>query len=457
MNSLKNSEAPKMLMLILSGTGVAIGLLFIAGLWLPMLLGYVLFFLLLALTWIKYRLDIFAPYIVFSIVWLIGLSLAQLRLTQYEVEHPIRIEFYLLTLFALFAFLTGSWLVMRRTLSITTIRKRLNLHWHPLKFRLALFIMFVTALIAMYYEYSRFGTLPIFSSNPEHLRVELDQVVSGWIHWISMFPVQIIMVTAVYIFSKQGLLKLRTYIALGAFVAANLALLSVWGSRVVLVPPIVVVVVAFHYLRRRLRPKYIALSLLLIALLLTIPPLLRQKITYKHNDYLYKSARANIPKSMAWTLPVYISFSWNIYAANVVMENVPRNKPYQMGAQMVLTPFWPLIAPVANIVADYKLSRPPLYSTGFVSWHTTATYMAPLYVDFGVIGVLLGSLLLGIGVTMVYQRIRRSPTPFNVLLYGYLVYGLLMSIYVNWFFRTTFFIDLFILFFFNRFCLSRHK
>jgi len=439
----------------MSGAGIALGLLFLAGLWLPVLLGYVLFIILLILTWTKDKLDIFAPYVIFPIVWLLALSLTQLQLTQYEAKHPIRVEFYLLALFALFAFLIGSWLTLGKTLPITTIRKRLKSRWHLPKFLIALLFMTVTALIAMYYEYSRFNNLPIFSSDPDHLRVELNQAVSGWIHWMSMFPAQIIMVAAVYMFSKVGTLKLRNYIALGAFVVTNLALLSVWGARLSLVPPIVVVVVAFHYLRRRLGLVYIVVSLLLISLLLIVPLLVRQQITYQGYDYLYESSRANIPKSMAWTLPIYLGFSWNIYSANAAMEYVPRHKPYQMGAQMLLTPFWPLIAPLVNLIADYKLSRPPTYSAEFVSWHTTATYMTPLYVDFGVIGVLVGSLLLGMGVTMVYRRMRSSPTPFNVLLYSYIVFGILMSIYVNWFFITTFYVDLAILFFFNKFCLSR--
>ncbi|MBM3148791.1 MAG: oligosaccharide repeat unit polymerase [Chloroflexi bacterium] len=417
-----------------------------------LLLAFVTVALIASLGWLNHFWDPFSPSVIFPALWLFALILSQLELTRFEQRSPLSLSFYLYSLLALLGYIFGclaATLIHRRVFKqdYRTLRNRLMLTWNKPRFMVATTGLFLLTLAGIGYEYSRFHTLPLFSPNPDLLRVQLDQAVGGLIHLLSVLPMQIIMVVGIYFFFRSYQSRMA-WIVFGSFIALNFALLAIWSARSVLLPPLVVLLVSYHYLRYHFGMRSVLVATILILPVLSLPPLIRQQRTYGETHYLYTIAEATIPPQYDWILPPYITLTWNLQAADKVFDYVPDEASYQYGAHLILDPFYPLLGPILRPFFP-DISRPPLYSTRFVPWHTTASYLAPLYQDFGVLGIVLGSFGIGFAVSTLYRKMLLNPTEFNVVLYGYLVFSLSMTIHVNWFAQTTFWVDLGVLCLFN--------
>jgi hypothetical protein len=340
-------------------------------------LAFVIVALIASLGWLNRFWDPFSPSVIFPALWLFALILSQLELTRFEERSPLSLSFYFYAFLALLGYILGCLAVtlIRRRVSkqdYRTLRSRLMLTWNKSRFTGATTGLLLLALAGIGYEYSRFHALPLFSPNPDLLRVQLDQAVSGLIHLLSVLPMQIIMVAGAYFFSRPRRSRLA-WIVFGSFTALNFALLAVWSARSVLLPPLVVLLATFHYLRHRFGMRSMLLAAILILLVLSLPPLIRQQRTYGETDYLHATAEATIPPQYDWILPSYMALTWNLHAADKVFEYIPDEASYQYGAHLILDPFYPLLGPILRPFSP-DISRPPLYSARFAPWHTTGLW-----------------------------------------------------------------------------------
>ena len=145
-------------------------------------------FLLLGLIFIGlyiFSRERFSPANLLLALWLAAMGIAQLQLSPYERAWPLNFWFLLLIFLAIF------YLVYKivsykfgQKLAVTEISPAIQL-----KYPLIIFtVLTLITLVANFYIFNRFGTLPILSSVPDKLRFIINREVFGLWEYAALLP-----------------------------------------------------------------------------------------------------------------------------------------------------------------------------------------------------------------------------------------------------------------------------
>lgn len=290
------------------------------------------------------------------------------------------------------------------------------------------------------YEFHLIGGIPLFADNIDQMRMELfgtagtgnpafDTLFVKSIHFLVEFlKYGVFLAFAVLVQRRK---KSRTVFLVCLFLVlfGTLAYISQAG-RMFLIEIVTTSAVLFHYLRRRIRVVELGAAVLVLFVLLGVAGALRTQSGVTNSVIDRVRTGSGLPEGQFWEgigfgyLTLTESFEV-FYRLTTDLQTTARPKDGFL--------FYSVhrIIPRANI-QEYALN---LYSGLFV----TPTYMGEFYADFGVPGIVFGSLALGLLYGWVYLQ-RGVPSPlFWVFVRGMFVqivfffpYVNLFSQYLNW-------------------------
>ncbi|MEK7167611.1 MAG: O-antigen polymerase [Patescibacteria group bacterium] len=385
-------------------------------------------------------------HLLFSL-WALAVSLAQLRLSPYEEPFTNKFWLVLICFFVLF------YLIYKVTKEYFSKRfKDEGKEWgiNGWLAMIALSVLTLLSLGANYYIFNRFGTLPILSTIPDKMRFIINREVFGLWEYASLLPRIFIPLAFIYLaISKIQWWKrlfLVSDIVLGFF------LLSLYASRLIIV--ITILLCFFSYLIISLKKisfkKTILSALIAVISVLTVSvsiPAVRQYITYKdyYSDieytpftYLADLSQIKVPERYNFLIPLYLIPSFNLQAMMRATDffSFTENRFY-FGTYSLSA-----LDPALKLVHLKEFDVIIPWKAMFLPWWVTATFLFNFWADFGYLGIVLAAVFLGLILGFSYSWATKKTSLGSVMLFAYLSFVVVMSIYTNYFMRPEMYLDL---------------
>jgi len=369
-------------------------------------------------------------------LWSAAIGIAQLRLSPYEA--PWTIKFWLLIIL----FFTVFYLAYKYSLKLWQRLITAN-QPRPAKPTIFIGIMLLLAtlsLAANAYIFARFGTLPILSSLPDKMRFIINRQVFGLWEYAALLPR--ISIPLAFIFLLTSKTNRLTKILTVSFIVIGLIILSLYASRATII--FALLLCFFSYLiinRPKLNyKKIVAVTAIMLSLMIIISiaiPALRQYITYRdyYTDidydpftYLADLSDLRIPAKLNFITRLYIIPAFNLQA-------MMRTADFYHGNNF----YW----------GQYRLSVFPIFhqinipwKEIFLPWWVTATFLFNYWADWGWLGIIIAAIFWGAGLALIYIGATKKTGLLPVLMFAYISFVTIMSIYTNYLLREEFYLDL---------------
>jgi hypothetical protein len=218
-----------------------------------------------------------------------------------------------------------------------------------------------------------------------------------------------------------------TRIRSALLIGLGIALLVATGSRSFFVPVLIAVVVLAGSLGRRIRIGRAGIAIVALAIALSVFASYRTS-TQSGGAVALQSqlARMGVPAELSAFGSAYLSAQNGPHALAKAMTVVPTGVPFQHGRMLVgeIGTFLPghQLLP-DQWVAVNVIGTIPAQLTGGVTWAGQAGGIPPgilggFYIDFGIPGIMLGMLGVGVLLSWLYQRVLMRPTVLSATLYA---------------------------------------
>lgn len=392
-------------------------------------------------------------------IWLIAIGVAQFRLSP--LERPWTINFWLLLLssgiFFILSYRFGNYLWNKY---LTTTENKLIIN-HYL-FLIILGSSTFLTLIANFYIFKRFGTLPLISSIPDKMRFIINREVFGPIEYAALLPRIYIPLSFLYLVINQKIKKKTLWLII-INIIIGLIFLLFYASRLTIV--ITILLCYFGYLAIKIKElsskKLITTALVTIIIVLVVSitiPIVRQFITYK--DYQYEGeynpfnyitsiSQINLPSALQFLIPLYLIPAFNLQALMRSLEIYQQPSFYGGYSLSVFDSLLKIFnLPQFNIKINW--------GEIFVPWWNTATFLFNYLVDFGWWGIYTAVIIWGLILSLIYVLNKKRPSLLTAFLLSYFSFVVIMTIYTNYFNREELYLDL-ILFFLISFIINFNK
>lgn len=382
-------------------------------------IAFLVFFLLL-LTLLKKETDIFSPARLFSLIWLLAIGLAELKLSRFQFEWSSFSWFALII--PVLSVLLGIFIVYvinhyNKLYRIVDVRSR----YSESQLNTNLLFTIILTLFALYsisfiITFIIRGFVPMFTKMPEVARSKWG--VFGYGMFVLSIPT-IMYLAFLYLFfvkenmKKKVLISFILVIAMGSY--------STLLNRFYLLLPIALIIVSLYYKTNKLRPKNILLFLLVFCLVFFGISSIRLS-RYAINILYYFSDMKYSKDYAIFTEPyMYITMNLENYAKAVKSLN-----EFTYGyftSDFILFP----LGLKKELLEYMRIDEFPYIIT---SAYNTYTMFFIYYRDFGLFGILFLPLILGGVASSVYYKMRSSPNIINVTMYGLCIFILVFSFFV---------------------------
>lgn len=355
----------------------------------------------------------------FSLFWIGGQGLSCLKLSRLQV--PWSGKTWICFLFAYLGFWITFELLQRRfgarRMSGMPARRNQDMAEPLFHCIAAITALSLTAFCA---EAVILGYVPLFVRGVPHAYSEFH--ITG-VHYFTVSCVLVPGLAVLYALSGGSRRRWKNWTVLGmAVVSLLIPLLCV--SRFQLVFAVILAVFTYGAARRQLSPWYLAGAVVILVPLYVLLTVARSHdVTYLNGIFEMKNSHMPIFISQPY---IYIANNYDNF--NCLVEQLPE---HTWGIRM-LFPLWALTG--LKFKFPYLTSF-PLYVTK--TELTTVTLFYDAYYDFGMVGVLLFSCLLGAAAWYLMQRAEKLKNPAGYLLYAQFAMYMVLSFFTTWFSNPT--------------------
>jgi oligosaccharide repeat unit polymerase len=276
------------------------------------------------------------------------------------------------------------------------------------------------AIVANALQFFIGGTIPLFSKNPDQARLIAGK--NGYLHIFSVLPGHLIPIGAFILMTGKNLKKNTKHILKGMIVVCFL-LLSLWIARGLLLYPFLVVI-ALAYLLDEKFFQFKKIFMVIVILLLIVSGIkhLRGVIQYGESfDKTQKqlSTLKTENRLIGPLVTLYLTFTTNYEILNRYAITVPALAPHTDGRLIVnhLLSFVPGHG-VPFTELDYQNA---LLKKQDKTLTLTSTCFGIPYLDFGMAGVILISVAIGLLHRAVWIMMQRKGSLLSTYFYGYLI------------------------------------
>ena len=378
------------------------------------------------------RVDIFNPFAIYSISWLGCVGLANLRMSYYQQNWNAFVWFNILSAYVFFGL--GYFIVYKRMQNtkgkgiFSNITKlfKVNKKDYQGDFNIdkdklykAIMIFTMLGVLTFILEVLKLKMIPIFS---RQMSAYKDFHVSG-IHY---FTVGIAIIPSLTIIYKAIGGKKKIWIwNLLAFAIPALIL-----SRQLILFEVIVAIVTYNYAYKKISPIKLVLVLILIVIGFSFASVFR----HQGKEYIYGVVNFKYSQQSILIQP-YVYFAMGFENLRNLIDKCSH---FQYG----INTLFPIFA-FTNTKA--LLGEQANYTINNI--FTVSTYLYDIYLDFGVVGVVVITFVLGGVFSYLYHKIVlfTNGKGVNIAIYSIFTYAILFSFFTNWYSNPSVVFDIIVL------------
>ncbi len=401
-------------------------------------------------------IDIFSPAVLFPSLWIgcvaVGSRIISIQQSEWNTT------MWLAVTFALTGWIIGYFLsnlifsapLNSSDIFIPPFKKKLSHIWGRKNFDVLILFWFTFALICTAYEFKYvLGGIPIFGMNWEEDRfISLSGYAGRLIHIISYSMITLAMVIQAQLFSQKKIFSVNNlYYMIMLFL--SLCICAMWGSRHTLFIPITVGVVLFHYLHYTMRIRHFIILGLAGLIFVGGIGYLRTSTVWQDVDIDYTEVLQELGYEGQYPIfdQAHNTIAINFETFHWLTDTVPQSREYQLG-KFTFFPLYSMLPGKQDTLGEWQNKA---WNTGFYA-NLTSTFMGPLYVDFGLPGIFIFTLLFAFFITILYKNMFKKPSIFNILFFAFFVNHIVMMPYDNTLTKLHFFFNILFLWFTDIFC-----
>lgn len=362
--------------------------------------------------------DIFSPLSLLGISWFGALAVYELRLMSTSLQPALSLQTYYIIYGSALLFFAGCFFA-NKVSGVVQQAKSIRVPWSERRAVTILGIYMTVSVLVFAYMFQNVGGIDLLLRDPNRYRHNLFVPV---IYNLFLYPV-----TAVGIFSCVLFLDKRRRLYL-LLIVLSFGFISLRLARMAPLFLLLILVVCYSQIRG-IRLSYAAASAGFGVLIFGVIGSLRSG--FGMGSRLLEDGLIRVPlnNSLFATLYVYIAPGFR----NI---QIVTNRVSDLSYGINLTyGVYTLLPPVRSILSDEKgdLGRDFYGSAGVFD-----TYLLDFYLDFGILGILVGCLVLGFISTYIYNKLRQSGGIGYLFLYAAIGASLLLSFVDNRFSHPSF-------------------
>ncbi len=367
---------------------------------------------------LRYKGDIFSPGRIFGVIWFLAIGLTDLKFSR--LQHPWTMLQWCFLLIGVFSFLMGIVIVNvvylgKPTLSIDRIRQIVSklIYNDVVAFRVVIFLFFLymgSYSIAVIIH----GSVPLFSKVPSEARTRFGIFGIGLL--IHLAPTVMYLIVQYYLLvknrtkSKLVLAVIFLMTSISYFLLLQRYAYALWA---------VLTIVFLYYGSRHITlKKGVVIVAIFIGLFYWISSI---RLTGQVAYYSYIMSEMKFPHQYAIFTEPYMYLVTNL-------ENFTHasSKLEQFTFGYYTFDFIAALSGVKHWIANYfVLNETPFLTSGY----NTYSFFWNFYRDFGLIGLTLCSMLEGLFIGLLYNRMRQSPSILLITAYAIAVFVMIFSFF----------------------------
>jgi oligosaccharide repeat unit polymerase len=371
---------------------------------------------------LRKQADPFSPARVFIFLWMLIIGLVQLKLSR--LQHEWSTESWIVLLLGPASFLTGLFAVYVLNLNTPVVSlEKARKYWKMQRVdegRLfvsvtVMFVLYMTAFLVI--RYIKGVVPPLYSLQPGLSRYDFTMFGLGlFLHNV----VIIVFFTVVYHLLVQGhstrkhLLKLMSALAMLFYFMLL--------QRFQLILTAFMCVLLIYYATRHLRAATSGVYLGVAVGFFYWVSTLRSGIQF-FILYLYETSRMKFPASYAILTEPYMYFAMNLENFARAIDKLDHHSYGYYTFDFIIA----LVGLKHGIHEYFRFDDTPYLISGYNTYTSYWIYLR----DFGIIGVFLFPLLLGLLFGSIYYAMRRNPDVKNIAAYGLCLFVILFTFYNN--------------------------
>lgn len=375
---------------------------------------------LLILTFFKKGTDIFSPGRLFTVIWVIAIGLAELKLSRFQFEWSYYSWFVLIV--PVFSFLLGTFVVYvihtgGKVHPIMKIRNNFTISELNTQSLFGIIIfLFLLYSVSYTITYLIRGFVPMFTKMPEVARTKWG--VFGYGTFVLSIPT-IIYLCLLYLSLVQKNYGRKFWVTMILIIAA--ITYSFLLNRFYLILPIILLVITLYYKSFKLRPRNMFILFSIFFTVFYGISAIRLS-RYAINILYYLSDMKYGIEYAIFTEP-YMYVTMNLENFSNAVQRLDVFTYGYFTSDFILFP----LGLKKELLEYMRIEEFPYMIT---SAFNTYTMFFIYYRDFGLFGVLFIPLILGGVIKAIYFRMRRYPSITNVSLYGLCVFVFVFSFFV---------------------------
>jgi len=376
--------------------------------------------LLIFFLCIRKGVDIFSPARVFGFIWAFTIGITDLKFSRLQNEWPIYVWGVLLI--SILFFLLGIFVVYvssmySRKFSVDQIRKKIKSQIvQENRLFLSIVILVFAYIVSLSVEVISFGNFPLFDASPDRARIEFG--LFGIHLFVGAMPLILLLIIEYFLFVKNYLVKKIILVLFFAIVFGSYFFLLVRFSYVVFICTSICVV---YYTSKLLNIKNTTIVTIIFFFLFAYLLEFREAKYAEHFIYIISDLKFSETYAAFAGPYMYIAMNLENLANVIVKLDYFTFGYYTFDFLFALTG-------LKHWLANYYGLIERIYSTGGFN---TYPFFYPYYRDFGLLGITIGTFLLGALINTVYIWMKYTASIHAIILYACLNFVLLISFFTN--------------------------
>ena len=376
--------------------------------------------LLIFFLCIRKGVDIFSPARVFGFIWAFTIGITDLKFSRLQNEWPIYVWGVLLI--SILFFLLGIFVVYvssmySRKFSVDQIRKKIKSQIvQENRLFLSIVILVFAYIVSLSVEVISFGNFPLFDASPDRARIEFG--LFGIHLFVGAMPLILLLIIEYFLFVKNYLVKKIILVLFFAIVFGSYFFLLVRFSYVVFICTSICVV---YYTSKLLNIKNTTIVTIIFFFLFAYLLEFREAKYAEHFIYIISDLKFSETYAAFAGPYMYIAMNLENLANVIVKLDYFTFCYYTFDFLFALTG-------LKHWLANYYGLIERIYSTGGFN---TYPFFYPYYRDFGLLGITIGTFLLGALINTVYIWMKYTASIHAIILYACLNFVLLISFFTN--------------------------
>jgi oligosaccharide repeat unit polymerase len=379
----------------------------------------VLIFIILAS--VRKGSDIFSPAKVFLFVWAVAILLTEFKFSGYQHQWSAFSWFVLLS--GLFSFLLGLFVAYtlkadQRLLSIKDVRSKIkkNIKFDRQRLFITISLLFIAYMISFIVEVIFAGFIPIFHPKPDMARMEFG--VFGIHLIVSQMPVILFLIVEYLVLGSESRKKTLSMFIFFITVFITYFLLL---QRFNYIYWLVISLALLYYATRKINFKNVALFSIFFTSFLSVLTSIR--LSQYATQFLYVISKMKYSAEYASFTGPYMYIVMNLENMARAVDKLGTNT-YSI---MTLDWLYALFGLKHWMREYFNIIQRPFLNSSF----NTYPFMWDFFYDFGIAGVVLISLVIGLTIGLIYYDMRIKGTLDLVIYYAIGLFFILISFFTN--------------------------